>query len=125
MDARPATFDGRKQAAESEARAAAERFLNYRDSADYPAAWREFTAEHRAGLPETRWTQRAQDWTKNHGPTISHTIEACTPDDSGNIYNCLVSVGYEHNLSAQDRLVVAQERSGRWAIESSARTPPK
>ncbi|HMJ60635.1 MAG TPA: toll/interleukin-1 receptor domain-containing protein [Bryobacteraceae bacterium] len=125
MGARPATFDGRKQTAASEARAVAERFLNYRESADYPAAWREFTAVHQAGSPEPRWTQRAQDWTKNHGQTIRHTIESCTPDDSGDIYNCLVSVGYEHNLSAQDRLVVAQERGGRWAIASSARTPPK
>ena len=125
MDSRPAAFDGRKQTAESEARAAAERFINYRESADYPAAWREFTAENQARAPEPRWTQRAQDWTKNHGQTISHTIESCTPDTSGSIYNCLVSVGYEHNLSAQDRLVVAQERGGRWAIASSARTPPK
>ena len=125
MDARPAAFDGRKQTAESEVRAAVERFLNYRESADYPAAWREFSAVSQARVPEPRWTQRAQEWTKNHGQTISHTIESCTPDDSGRIYNCLVSVGYEHNLSAQDRLLVAQERSGRWAIESSARTPPK
>jgi hypothetical protein len=125
IDARPTAFDGRNQTAESEARAAAERFLNYRDSADYPAAWREFTAENQERAPEPRWTQRAQEWTKKHGQTTRHTIESCTPGASGGIYNCIVSVGYEHNLSAQDRIVVAQERGGRWAIASSARTPPK
>jgi hypothetical protein len=125
MDARPTAFDGRKQTAESEARAAAERFLNYRDSGDYPAAWRELTAETQARLSEPRWTQHAQQWTKDHGPTIRRTIESCTPDDSGDIYNCLVSVGYEHNLSAQDTIVVALERANRWAISSTRRTPPK
>jgi TIR domain len=124
-DARPAGFDGRKQMAESEARAAAERFINYRDSGDYPAAWREFTAENQARAPEPRWTQRTREWTKNHGQTTHHTIESCTPDASGAIYTCLVSVGYEHNLSSQDKVVVALERGGKWAIASSARTPPK
>jgi len=125
MDSRPTALDGRKQTAESEARAAAERFLNYRDSGDYSAAWREFTAENQARSPEPRWTQRAQEWTKSHGPTVSHTIESCTPDASGGIYNCLISIGYEHNLSAQDTIVVAQERGNRWAISSTRRTPPK
>jgi hypothetical protein len=125
MDARPTAFDGRKQTAEAEARAAAERFLNYRDSGDYPAAWREFTAENQARAPEPRWTQRTQEWVKNHGQTTSRTIESCTPDTSGGIYTCLVSIGYEHNLSSQDKIVVALERGGRWAIASSARTPPK
>jgi hypothetical protein len=125
MDARPTAFDGRKQTAEAEARAAAERFLNYRDSGDYPAAWREFTAENQARAPEPRWTQRTQEWVKNHGQTTSRTIESCTPDTSGGIYTCLVSIGYEHNLSSQDKIVVALERGGRWAIASSARTLPK
>ncbi len=125
MDSRPTSFDGRKQTAESEARAIVERFLNYRDSADYPAAWREFTAENQARLPEARWTQRAQQWTKDHGPTISHTMESCTPDASGGIYNCLVSIGYEHNLSARDTIVVALERGNRWAIASTRRTLPE
>ncbi len=125
VDARPTGFDGRKRTAESEARAAAERFLNYRDSGDYPAAWREFTAENQARAPELRWTQRTQEWAKKYGQPTRHTIESCAQGASAGIYNCVVSVGYEHNLSSQDRIVVAQERGDRWAIASSARTPPK
>ena len=123
--ARSTAFDGRKQTAESEARAAAERFLNYRDSGDYPAAWREFTAENQARAPELRWTQRTQEWTKKYGQPTRHTIESCAQGSSPGIYNCVVSVGYEHNLSSQDRIVVAQAKGDRWAIASSARTPPK
>src|SRR5207302_1818630 len=125
MDARPAAFDGRKQTAESEARAAAERFLNYRESGDYTAAWREFTAENQARAPEARWTQRVQDWTKKYGQATSHTVESCTSGATEGIYNCLVSMGYEHNLSSQDTIVVAQERGNRWAIASTARKPPR
>jgi hypothetical protein len=125
VNTRPAPFDGRRETAESEARAAAERFLNYRDSGDYPAAWREFTAENQARAPEPRWTQRTQEWTKKYGQPTRHTIESCAQGPSAGIYNCLVSIGYEHNLSSQDRIVVAQERGDRWAIASSARTPPK
>lgn len=125
VESRPAGFDGRKQTAESEARAAAERFLNYRDSGDYPAAWREFTAENQERAPEPRWTQRTREWTRKYGQPTRHTIESCAQGASAGIYNCVVSVGYEHNLSAQDRIVVAQERGNRWAIASSARTPPK
>jgi hypothetical protein len=124
--ARPAAFDGRRQQpAESEAKAAAERFLNYRDSGDYQAAWREFTAENQARAPEPRWTQRVQDWTKKYGNPKSHTVESCTLGASPGIYNCAASAGYENNLSSQDRIVVAQERGGRWAIASSTRTTPR
>jgi hypothetical protein len=125
VDARPAGFDGRKRAAESEARAAAERFLNYRDYGDYPAAWREFTAENQARAPEQRWTQRNQGWTKKYGQPLRHTIKSCAPGASAGIYNCVVLIGYQHNLSSEDTIVVAQERDDRWAIASSTRTPPK
>jgi TIR domain len=125
VDARPTRFDARKQTAQSEARAVAERFLNYRDSGDYSAAWREFTAENQERAPEPRWTQRTQDWIKKYGQPVHHTVESCTQGASAGIYNCVVSVGYEHNLSSKDRIVVAQDRDNRWAIASSARTPPK
>jgi hypothetical protein len=125
MDTRPPAFDGREQAADSEAKAAVERFLNYRDSGDYQAAWREFTAENQARAPEPRWTQRVREWTKKYGNPKSHTVESCTPGTSAGIYSCRVSAGYDNNLSSQDRIVVAQERSGRWAIASSARTTPR
>jgi hypothetical protein len=125
IDARPAGFDGRGQAAESAAQAAAERFINYRDSGDYPAAWQEFTAENKARLPEDRWTQRAENWAKKYGQPASHTIKSCTSGTASNIYTCTVSVRYEHNLSSEDKVMVAEERGGRWAVSSSARTTPK
>jgi predicted nucleic acid-binding Zn-ribbon protein len=124
MDARPTRFDGRGQAAESAARAAAERFLNYRDSGDYQAAWRQFTAENQVRSPEPRWTQRAEQWTKKYGQAANHTIDSFVLD-SGGMYTCMVSSAYEHNLSSQEKIVVAEERSGRWAIVSATRTPPE
>lgn len=124
MDARPTRFDGRGQAAESAARAATERFLSYRDSSDNQAAWRQFTAENQVRSPEPRWTQRAEQWTKKYGQPANHTIDSCVLD-SGGMYTCTVSSGYEHNLSSSEKIVVAEERSGRWAIASATRTPPK
>jgi hypothetical protein len=125
MDTHPARFDGRSQSDESAARAAAERFINYRDSGDYPAAWREFTEQNQARAQEPRWTQRVEQYTKKYGQPTSHTIESCTPNTAGGMYTCTISARYEHNLSSEDKIVVAEERGGRWAIAASTRTTPK
>ena len=124
IDTRPSRSDGRAQAAESAARAAAERFLNYRDSGDFQAAWREFTAQNQAHFPEESWIQRAEKWKKTYGQPSSHTIESCVPTPSGP-FNCAVSSTYGKNLTSDDKLIVAEERPGRWAIASDRRTPPK
>jgi hypothetical protein len=124
VDTRPSRPNGRAQAAESSARAAAERFLNYRDSGDFDAAWREFTAQTQANVPEERWVQRAEQWKKEHGQPISHTVESCVPIPN-DMFNCEVSSTYEKNLKFQDKLVVAEERPGRWGISSAKRILPK
>jgi len=117
INTRPSRSDGRAQAAESAARAAAERFLNYRDSGDFQAAWREFTAQIQANFPEERWIQRAERWKKTNGLPLSHTIESCVPDPN-RLFNCAVSLTYGKNLTSNDKLVVAEERPGRWRVAS-------
>jgi hypothetical protein len=121
---RPSGSDGRAQAAESAARAAAERFLNYRDSGDFQAAWREFTAQNQVHVPEERWIARAEDWKKKYGQPSTHTIDSCTPA-ADRMFSCAISSSYGRNLTSQDTLVLAEERPGRWGIVSDKRIPPK
>ncbi|HEY3455490.1 MAG TPA: toll/interleukin-1 receptor domain-containing protein [Bryobacteraceae bacterium] len=124
IDTRPSGSDGLAKAAESAARAAAERFLNYRDSGDFQAAWRELTAQTRARVPEERWIRSAEQRKEQYGQPSSHTIESCTPAAEG-MFNCAVSSTYRQNLTLQETLVLAEERSGRWGIVSDKRIPPK
>src|SRR5690348_4145423 len=126
VSTRPSGSDGHAQAAESAARAAAERFLSYRDSGDFQAAWSELTAQTRARISEEDWIQGAERWKKNNGQPSSHTIESCIPAAAGDdMFNCAVSFVYGKNLTSQEKLVVAEERPGRWAVASDRRTPPK
>jgi len=124
IDTRPSGSDGLAKAAESAARATAERFLNYRDSGDFQAAWRELTAQNQVHAPEERWILRAEDWKKRYGQPTSHTIESCTPT-AGVMFSCAVSSTYGNNLASQDTIVLAEERPGHWGIVSDKRIPPK
>ena len=71
-------FDGREQTAESEARAAAERFLNYRDSGDYQLPGESLR-------PKTKRGRRSRAGRKGPGvdqevrATDESHLDSCTP----------------------------------------------
>jgi hypothetical protein len=110
---------------EAEVAAEAERFLQYRDSGNLEAAWKQFTPENQARTTERKWTANVREAVKKNGDVQSHRLKSCTPNADGTVYTCYFTLFYRSNLAAQNKIILAKSSDGSWGISGTERSSPR
>ncbi|HEY3938885.1 MAG TPA: toll/interleukin-1 receptor domain-containing protein [Bryobacteraceae bacterium] len=110
---------------ETEVVAAAQRFIQSRDSGDLAAAWQQFTPESQARISEQRWSANVREAIKKNGEIRTHNLKGCTPNADSTVYTCYFTLVYQSNLSAQNKIILAKRGDGSWGIAGTERSAPR